>query len=93
MNLADFKTKIHGKVFSHPNEPLGDGMQAFIHYDFDKNNTLVVDNFRIHFIINGEMGSDQADIIALGYPDVYSKALTETYQELYKHISNGNENK
>ena len=75
--------RIHRKMFPE--------MLTQLHYHI-KDSQIVVEDFKVHFILDGVVGTNQADSLATGHPDIHSDILRQIYQELYKHIKDGSIN-
>lgn len=79
-------TFIHRKVFDDPACPdTGTAVHIFYKY-FREENTILVEDYSIHFIMDGEMGANVADDTDKIDDDLYRHLFKSTYQELINHI-------
>jgi hypothetical protein len=77
---------IHRKMFNDP-VMVGNGTLVHIYYKFnhDKNDILVED-YSVQFIIDGEVGLNVADKEDLIDDDLYQQLFKETYHELINNV-------
>lgn len=77
---------IHRKLFEDPGVA-GSGTLVHIYYTYDhKHHTLLVEDYSIHFIIDGVVGSNVADKKDVIDDDLYQHLFKTTYQELVKTV-------
>lgn len=79
-------TCIHRKVFEDPGVA-GSGTLVHIYYQYDhKHNQIYVEDYSIHFIIDGVIGANVADNAEVIDDDLYQHLFKTTYQELVKNV-------
>lgn len=79
-------TFIHRKVFDDPGCP-DTGTAVHIYYKYDqKKNILLVEDYSIHFIMDGVLGDNVADDEDKIDDDLYRHLFKTTYQELVNHV-------
>lgn len=79
-------TFIFRKVFDDPGCP-DNGTLVHIYYKFNqKNNTLLVEDYSIHFIMDGETGKNVADDQSQIDDDLYRYLFKKAYYELVDTI-------
>ena len=83
---VDNMTFIHRKVFSDPG--MADtGTLVQIYYKYKpKYNNILVDDYSIHFIIGGEVGTNVADKEDLISDDLYQTLFKSAYRELLDYV-------
>ncbi len=82
----DDMTFIHRKVFSDPGMAnAGTLVHIYYKYNEEKNNILVED-YSIHFIIDGVVGANVADKEDLISDDLYKLLFKKAYQELLDYV-------
>ena len=85
-DTLDDMTFIHRKVFDDPGMVnAGTLVQIYYKYNEEKNNILVED-YSIHFIIDGVVGANVADKEALISDDLYKLLFKKSYQELIDYV-------
>lgn len=83
--IADM-TFIHRKVFNDPGMA-NSGTLVHIYYKYiEENNNILVEDYSIHFIINGVVGANVADKEDLISDDLYRMLFKKTYQELVDYV-------
>ena len=79
-------TFLHRKVFDDPGmSNAGTLVQIYYKYN-QENNNLLVEDYSIHFIIDGVVGANVADKEALISDDLYKLLFKKTYQELLDYV-------
>lgn len=79
-------TFIHRKVFEDPG-CADTGTLVHIYYKYNsKNNVLLVEDYSIHFILEGEVGENVADDQSKIDDALYSYLFKQAYNELLEHI-------
>lgn len=82
----DDMTFIHRKVFKDPGmAKSGTLVHIYYKYNEEKNNILVED-YSIHFIIDGVVGANVADKEDLISDDLYQMLFKKAYQELLDYV-------
>ena len=82
----DDMTFIHRKVFKDPGmAKSGTLVHIYYKYNEEKNNILVED-YSIHFIIDGAVGANVADKEDLISDDLYRMLFKKAYQELLDYV-------
>ena len=83
--IAD-TTLMHRKVFDDPGMS-GDGMCVHLYYKYSKNfNVILVENFTIHFIINGNIGDDISENRDEVDDELYNYMFKQTYYEIVNTV-------
>ena len=83
---VDDMTFIHRKVFNDPGtSDSGTLVQIYYKYNEEKMNILVED-YSIHFIIDGVVGANVADKHDLISDDLYQMLFKKAYQELLDYV-------
>ena len=79
-------TFIHRKVFDDP-DISNAGTLVHIYYKYNQeNNNLLVEDYSIHFIIDGVVGANVADKEDLISDDLYKLLFKKAYQELLDYV-------
>lgn len=79
-------TFIFKKVFDDPGCPNA-GTTVFIYYQYsEKKNIILVEDYSIHFTIDGVMGENVADDHDKVDDDLYQFLFKTSYQELVNHV-------
>lgn len=83
---VDDMTFIHRKVFKDPGmAKSGTLVHIYYKYNEEKNNILVED-YSIHFIIDGVVGANVADKEDLISDDLYRMLFKKAYRELLDYV-------
>ena len=83
---VDDMTFIHRKVFKDPGmAKSGTLVHIYYKYNEEKNNILVED-YSIHFIIDGVVGANVADKEDLIGDDLYQMLFKKAYRELLDYV-------
>jgi hypothetical protein len=80
------EVRIHRKWFNHLNDPTG--TLAQVHYQLT-GTKILVDEFKVHVVLDGVIGPSKTDVLFINYPDVHDELLNQTVSELYTYIKNG----
>jgi len=85
-DTLDNMTFIHRKVFNDPGmHDSGTLVQIYYKYNEEKKNILVED-YSIHFIIEGSVGANVADQHDLVSDDLYRMLFKKAYHELLDYV-------
>jgi len=85
-NTIDDMTFIHRKVFTDPGMH-NSGTCVHIYYKYnEKYNNIAVEDYSIHFIIDGVVGANVADKHDLISDDLYQHLFKKAYQELVDYV-------
>lgn len=80
-------TFIHRKVFNDPAVAGDGGTLVHIYYKYDeKKNNLLVEDYSIHFIIDGKVGANVASNEEEIDDELYRFLFRTTYQELLDNV-------
>lgn len=80
-------TFIHRKVFEDKFVPGGGGTLVHIYYKYnEKENNLLVEDYSIHFIIDGKIGANVADDKEAIDDELYRFLFKAAYQELLDYV-------
>lgn len=85
-DTLDDMTFIHRKVFEDSGM-VDSGTLVQIYYKYDtKNLNILVEDYSIHFIIDGVVGANIADEKDLVSDDLYRLLFKKTYHELLDYV-------
>lgn len=83
---VDDMTFIHRKVFEDPGMA-NSGTLVHIYYKYNENDyNISVEDYSIHFIIDGVVGANVADKHDLISDDLYNLLFKKAYQELLDYV-------
>jgi len=83
---VDDMTFIHRKVFNDPGMT-NSGTLVHIYYKYnEEKSNILVEDYSIHFIIDGVVGANVADKDDLISDDLYQLLFKKAYQELLDYV-------
>ncbi len=83
---VDDMTFIHRKVFNDPGMA-NSGTLVHIYYKYnEEKSNILVEDYSIHFIIDGVVGANVADKHELISDDLYQMLFKKAYQELLDYV-------